>query len=909
MATAACLPIAADRAGACVRTIFFVGLDLTGVPLALEARLNPETPGPAPIALGMGATANAEGLRLIDVTVNAGVPTSQIVLRVNESTMKDAAKLPYSGELGSSSPLYYDLIGIFGQDKRRLVYGTFTPLPTVYGMSGAPADRPMGYGSSPFDAGGAWNSARVTFGDDTVAVTIDGADLVGAIARDAQVFSQVAADMAGQSGAARNEAQLAAAIAAGFVDGVLYPSPAAGLAAVADGKYFTVRGGNDATYALLYQRQGSVAVMRSTVAASAPVVADAATFAAAEAGPRGEAVVLESGASVPRDAVPQKRYRGGPIWLGDVPRDHNHSIAGAVIALEEMCSLGDLTNTLGAIDAGFFRMGELGDSITKGSQVNLDDGLGAMDGRALASVLPASIRFEVASFAIPGKSGHDFIRSDYKAASAVTDPSTQFSFPEQRIRMRQFFDWKGGTQPGLTWPQHVFLPANKPHLLVNRLGENSWPETLTNFASDLRASVALVQAEGGVDQALQTPILPTRADPAYAAQEKPLRAIASVIRSVAKQYGLTLFDAQRLQDVWRDGVDTVDMLTVKGQDIVPSDWVTPPGFTPPTFASNLPTFSAPGMIVRTDLMAKNGRQSVTVVAASATAAAGVAWRVDSGNYRRRYIFDVAGGPTPKARFYFQDPALPGGQQAISSYDIAPGTDGYYTLEPEFEDGKVILVVNGVQLDVQYVDHSHDWGLMGLIGEGGGRVVSYQTWTGWPRPATFQQLSDRDLFGDGSFGTFGVDCYVSGDAEHHPHANGLKLIIHAAQQRFFALLAAAARMPTAPPPIDPILVTDNDTVLSASDYVDVTVNGSAASGSQIVGNDGDVAITGSKLINVTVPSTPVAVKVRRSGTDYMTASVTVATKGWWRFDVFAEYSSGPTRAQMLVIPTRVKKVEA
>jgi hypothetical protein len=184
MATAACLPIAADRAGPCVRTIFFKGLDLTGVTLALEARLNPETPGQASIALGMGDTANAEGLRLVDVTVADGMPTSQVVLRINETTMKDATKVPYSGELGSSSVLYYDLVGIFGQDKRRLVYGTLSAVPTVYGMDAAPANRPPGGTAS---TTGAWASASLTFTDDSVTVTIDGADLIGSIAAGATV--------------------------------------------------------------------------------------------------------------------------------------------------------------------------------------------------------------------------------------------------------------------------------------------------------------------------------------------------------------------------------------------------------------------------------------------------------------------------------------------------------------------------------------------------------------------------------------------------------------------------------------------------------------------------------------------------------------------------------------------------
>lgn len=191
MSTAACLPIAADRAGPCVRTIFVVGLDLTGVVLAMEMRLNPETPGAAAVALGMGATANAEGLRLIGVTVTNGVPTSQVVMRVNEATMKDPSKVPYAGELGSSYSLFYDLIGMFGQDKRRLCYGTFTALPTVYGMEGAPSQRAQSYGA-PDSGAPTWSSATLTFANDTVTITIDGADLVGLEVGKAQTASAAA---------------------------------------------------------------------------------------------------------------------------------------------------------------------------------------------------------------------------------------------------------------------------------------------------------------------------------------------------------------------------------------------------------------------------------------------------------------------------------------------------------------------------------------------------------------------------------------------------------------------------------------------------------------------------------------------------------------------------------------------
>lgn len=184
MSTAACLPIAADRAGPCVRTIFFEGSDFTGVTLGMQLRLAPEIPGAPLVDLGMAATANAEGLRLIGVTVENGVPTSQVVLRINETTMKDATKVPFSGEIGTASVLAYDLIGIFGQDKRRLCYGQFAAVPTVYGMDAAPAARPANYGVTQVGYA-TFTSARVTFSNGSVTVKIDGADLIGPLAAQA----------------------------------------------------------------------------------------------------------------------------------------------------------------------------------------------------------------------------------------------------------------------------------------------------------------------------------------------------------------------------------------------------------------------------------------------------------------------------------------------------------------------------------------------------------------------------------------------------------------------------------------------------------------------------------------------------------------------------------------------------
>lgn len=247
MATAACLPIAADRVGPCVRTIFFEGLDLFGLQLAMELRLNPETPGAASISLGMGATADAEGIRVVNVTSAGGVPTSQVVIRINEATMKDAAKVPYSGELGSASTLFYDFVATFGQDKRRLAYGTFTALPTVYGMDNAPANRPASVSGAGGDIG-SWSTARVVFGSDDIRVTIDGADLVGLIIEDARAEID---DGVAAAQAARGSAEAAlAAITARELDPIEYDRSGY-LEATIDEQFRVIKGVSRATLGMI----------------------------------------------------------------------------------------------------------------------------------------------------------------------------------------------------------------------------------------------------------------------------------------------------------------------------------------------------------------------------------------------------------------------------------------------------------------------------------------------------------------------------------------------------------------------------------------------------------------------------------------------------------------------------------
>lgn len=99
MANVAYLPIQVDRYGAAVRQIYIKGLDLSGIAMRAQVRLGGDVPGAPLVDLQTVANGNAEGLRLVDVTTDAGgLPTSHVEMVINETTIE---ALPYSGELGS----------------------------------------------------------------------------------------------------------------------------------------------------------------------------------------------------------------------------------------------------------------------------------------------------------------------------------------------------------------------------------------------------------------------------------------------------------------------------------------------------------------------------------------------------------------------------------------------------------------------------------------------------------------------------------------------------------------------------------------------------------------------------------------------------------------------------------------
>ena len=134
MATAARLPLVADRWTPFVPTLSFVGVDLTGADMRAQVRLRPDAGGSPLVDLPTVTTANTQGLRLLGVTTDgAGVPTSMVALRINETTMEG---LPAATEVRDAALLAWDMQITIGGIKQRWLFGDFIVLP---GCTGADA--------------------------------------------------------------------------------------------------------------------------------------------------------------------------------------------------------------------------------------------------------------------------------------------------------------------------------------------------------------------------------------------------------------------------------------------------------------------------------------------------------------------------------------------------------------------------------------------------------------------------------------------------------------------------------------------------------------------------------------------------------------------------------------------------
>ncbi len=100
------------------------GFDFTGQPLTMQVRAYPDAPGAALIDLADTASP-AEGLSVSVETV-AGLTTSTIQIRINETTIENLLPFDTNGtEPGQNVVLAYAIHVGSGSAKRRFIQGNF----------------------------------------------------------------------------------------------------------------------------------------------------------------------------------------------------------------------------------------------------------------------------------------------------------------------------------------------------------------------------------------------------------------------------------------------------------------------------------------------------------------------------------------------------------------------------------------------------------------------------------------------------------------------------------------------------------------------------------------------------------------------------------------------------------------
>ena len=188
MAQSARLALSARRFELRTFTIRVVGLDLTGVPMVMDVRLYPDTPGAPIMRLDTVTTSAAEGLKLDSVAVENGVPVSTISVRINKSTMSDQAGLGRPAEPGVALEFAYALrLG----DTTRL-HGAFWALPGVVDSDTA---SPTGdYSGSSRNAPEPADAIALTVAEnEVIEIKVDGADIVASLTATATQAAESAA--------------------------------------------------------------------------------------------------------------------------------------------------------------------------------------------------------------------------------------------------------------------------------------------------------------------------------------------------------------------------------------------------------------------------------------------------------------------------------------------------------------------------------------------------------------------------------------------------------------------------------------------------------------------------------------------------------------------------------------------
>lgn len=224
MATAARLTLAVRRYQVARFTIRIAGIDLSERDVAFEARPNADVPGSPLIRLNRVETAAAEGIK-VEVETENGQPVTYLKGRFNKTTMSgDPPTFPYEGELGEPTLVKFGIVIADGAatiesggDATERFYGDLVVEASAFGSNDAALNRPAGLGSMRGRASS--GAASVTFGDQIVAVSIEGADLIAPLAERARSDADRAEDAADVAAEAANAvAPFTAALSSYYIE-------------------------------------------------------------------------------------------------------------------------------------------------------------------------------------------------------------------------------------------------------------------------------------------------------------------------------------------------------------------------------------------------------------------------------------------------------------------------------------------------------------------------------------------------------------------------------------------------------------------------------------------------------------------------------------------------------------------
>lgn len=101
------LPLSGPRTTAFDEILIFRGADLTGADMRMQVRLTPNTPGAPLIDLTTVTTTNTQGLRLIDVVHEDGIPISRVRIHINKPTM---AAMPSGTPIEDDALFAWDML-------------------------------------------------------------------------------------------------------------------------------------------------------------------------------------------------------------------------------------------------------------------------------------------------------------------------------------------------------------------------------------------------------------------------------------------------------------------------------------------------------------------------------------------------------------------------------------------------------------------------------------------------------------------------------------------------------------------------------------------------------------------------------------------------------------------------------